>query len=499
MTAATVNHLVLLFIVLLTLLLVLSLAAVIRFPPAPALNRQAKAELDTRMDRFENELRSDAGASASAHGRNEAGKKDIAAEYLERRIRQTPRARQRITRYGGITISGVGLVIAIRSLPQFPEPSVVTPAFLCSLGALVAAIAMVYDGSEFLQGVVERRRMIPSSRSGGAEEKLRQCCKRLARDVEKVARRLASETEITPGDVSEAWERLVKPRALAPAGVPAVRPRGQSILRGLAAFAQTAVVAGILYLIFTATITSSANGRYWPILAALAALFIIYLALLNSRALAGIIGTAVSWLAGSVVWLIKKGRDLTESLRRRVRRGGAPTPSEIEKESPATAEGTPDRDDEPSAAAPTGRSRGDTHSPEGRAWTDLAAQLAPANSLARIDTITDRTTITVTVIGVLLVGLGSLTAGLFADHGATRVLAVATVITAALAVASALTAQVLSITRRLNPANLAEVQGWYRRQLTTRAYATQAATFLGLAAALLAGATVTATILTTTH
>ena len=69
-------------------------------------------------------------------------------------------------------------------------------------------------------------------------------------------------------------------------------------------------------------------------------------------------------------------------------------------------------------------------------------------------------------------------------------------ITATLAVASALSAQVLSISRRLNPANLAEVQGWYRRQFTLRAYATQAATVLLIAAALLAGATAATTILT---
>ena len=66
-------------------------------------------------------------------------------------------------------------------------------------------------------------------------------------------------------------------------------------------------------------------------------------------------------------------------------------------------------------------------------------------------------------------------------------------ITATLAVASALSAQVLSISRRLNPANLAEVQGWYRRQFTTRGYAAQVATMLLIIAALLAAATVTTT------
>ena len=61
--------------------------------------------------------------------------------------------------------------------------------------------------------------------------------------------------------------------------------------------------------------------------------------------------------------------------------------------------------------------------------------------------------------------------------------------TAALAVACALGAQVLTITRRLNPANLADVRAWYRRKFTIHFYATQAATVLLIAAALLAGAT----------
>ena len=69
-------------------------------------------------------------------------------------------------------------------------------------------------------------------------------------------------------------------------------------------------------------------------------------------------------------------------------------------------------------------------------------------------------------------------------------------ITATLAVASALFAQVLTITRRLNPANLTEVQAWYRRQFGTRARATQAATILLIIAALLAGATAVASLLT---
>ena len=54
----------------------------------------------------------------------------------------------------------------------------------------------------------------------------------------------------------------------------------------------------------------------------------------------------------------------------------------------------------------------------------------------------------------------------------------------------------LTITRHLNPANLADVKGWYRRQFQLRAYPTQAATVLLLLAALLAGAAAATTLLT---
>ncbi len=134
--------------------------------------------------------------------------------------------------------------------------------------------------------------------------------------------------------------------------------------------------------------------------------------------------------------------------------------------------------------------------PADQSWADLAAQLTPAASLARIDVATARAITTITVIGVLLTGLGVLAAGQLTPNAATRGLAVATVITASLAVACALTGQILTITRRLNPANLTEVQAWYGRQFTIRAHATQAATILLILAALLAGASAAAAILT---
>ena len=133
--------------------------------------------------------------------------------------------------------------------------------------------------------------------------------------------------------------------------------------------------------------------------------------------------------------------------------------------------------------------------PADQAWADLAAQLTPAASLARIDAVTSRAVTTITVIAALLTGLGALTAGPLAPGSPARGRAVAAVITATLSVACALTAQVLTITRRLNPANLADVRAWYKRQFETRARATQAATILLILAALLAGASAATSLL----
>jgi len=133
--------------------------------------------------------------------------------------------------------------------------------------------------------------------------------------------------------------------------------------------------------------------------------------------------------------------------------------------------------------------------PADQAWADLAAGLTPANSLARVDTVTARVVTTVTVVGLLLTGLGAASAALLAQPGTARNLTVAAVVTAAVAVAAALTAQLLTITRGLNPANLVEVKAWYRRQFELRAYPAQAATVLLLVSVLLAGAAAAVTLL----
>jgi hypothetical protein len=134
--------------------------------------------------------------------------------------------------------------------------------------------------------------------------------------------------------------------------------------------------------------------------------------------------------------------------------------------------------------------------PADQTWAELAAGLTPANSLARVDTVTARAVTTITVVGLLLTGLGAASAALLAQPGTARDLTVAAVVTAAVAVAAALTAQLLTITRGLNPANLVEVKAWYRRQFELRAYPAQAATVLLLVSVLLAGAAAAVTLLT---
>lgn len=131
-------------------------------------------------------------------------------------------------------------------------------------------------------------------------------------------------------------------------------------------------------------------------------------------------------------------------------------------------------------------------------WVDLAGELTPAKSLERVDTATARVVSTVTIIGTLLGGLGVFGATNPSVSGPARSITIAAVVFAALAVACALAAQVLTITRHLNPENLAAVRAWYKRRIDTRGYATRAATFLLLAGAVLAGVAAVVALATTT-
>jgi hypothetical protein len=370
---AVVNGLVLSVAALLTLLLVASLIVVIRLPSWPTLDPAAEQELDSRKAQFGAELRRRALARAERRGK-EVSKKDIRAEYRGLRIRKRPRAFERVTSYGGVTISGAGLAIAVPSLPHFPPISSGVEKFLSGAGIIVAAIAMVFDGSEFLRNMVGRHRkpgnVIGTSAeernqlrhasgasryeeiSERAEKELQRCCERLVKDVEKEARlRWAGEMEITTGNIEKAWGELVRPydpQQPAEGTIAAPSSRRKSILLGLATLVAIIVVAGILYFVFSLVKPKLPAGRYWPAVVIMATLIILYLVLINIRR---IIGALASWLAEGLSWLARTGSGLVGGLFR-VRRGKdqAILPSHLRigpnavKEGPATAESTPDGD-----------------------------------------------------------------------------------------------------------------------------------------------------------
>ena len=104
-----------------------------------------------------------------------------------------------------------------------------------------------------------------------------------------------------------------------------------------------------------------------------------------------------------------------------------------------------------------------------------------------MDTATGRVARTVTIIGTLLGGFGVFGARPPVS-GPTRWLTIGAVACAVLAVGCALAAQILTISKHVNPENLAQVRAWYKRRIETRGYPTRAATFLLMLAAVLAGA-----------
>ncbi len=127
-------------------------------------------------------------------------------------------------------------------------------------------------------------------------------------------------------------------------------------------------------------------------------------------------------------------------------------------------------------------------SPADRVWATLGSQLTPAQSLERVDTATDRVVRTVTIIGTLLGGFGVFGATKPSVSGPARWLTIGAVACAVLAVGCALAAQILTISKHVDPENLAQVRAWYKRRIETRGYPTRAATFLLMLAAVLAGA-----------
>jgi hypothetical protein len=328
LSPASVNGLVLWLMVLLTLWLALSLLAVIR--SRPKLNQAASDELDELIKRFSDELRAGAGLRAGAHGRSRISKRDIQAEYRERCVRVIPRRLVGVTRYGGITISGTGFVIALPSLPHLPPLSAGLAKFLSDAGLAVAAIAMVFDGSEFLHDMLGRRRKRKNRASapagpaaddltGSANEELRRRRERLTRQAKRLsARGLGDATEITPANVDEAWRKLVKPLVITPAAPPlAVRSARITILLSLGTLAELVALFGVFYLVYSWAKTKLPSGQYWPVLVVVAALFILYVILVNApRVIAAIwerrggLRDMASGIKQGLISLAGKGWDL---------------------------------------------------------------------------------------------------------------------------------------------------------------------------------------------
>jgi hypothetical protein len=133
--------------------------------------------------------------------------------------------------------------------------------------------------------------------------------------------------------------------------------------------------------------------------------------------------------------------------------------------------------------------------PADQEWRELAAELAPAKSLQRLDAAATRVVSTVSLVATLLTGLGLIAAGLTNLTAFARWLAIGAVALAFLAALEALRAQTLGIIRGLNRENLAEVEDWYLERFEKRAPRLRRATYLLVGAAALAGAAAVVTLL----
>jgi hypothetical protein len=112
-----------------------------------------------------------------------------------------------------------------------------------------------------------------------------------------------------------------------------------------------------------------------------------------------------------------------------------------------------------------------------QAWADLAAELTPAKTLDRLD----RTDNTVAVVSAVVSGLALFGSKIPALPPLARTVALASGLTAALAVLCMLFYLVGGRAQRFNPANLLAVKAYYERQFNRRYAATWAILFLTLA------------------
>jgi hypothetical protein len=326
MSPATVDALILCFVVVLTLLLGMSVFAVIR-GPWPNLNDDARAELDKRIAQFKRDVINGTRELAGRRGQKEVRKRDIKAGYRQRLIRQEGR----VSIFGGVTISFAGAIFALPEVPRFPPQSAHALKVWNGGSALVAAIALVYDSSEFLHGLVGRWRgsrndasTLPRAGvsalghqtdppvSAEAEARLERYGARLAQKVERKARsRCAGKQYVTRPDIDHVWGKLVK-------SAPPPISRRSAILRITVAFGAIMAVAFALYLAAPLVRVKLPTGQIGLFIASIAALFAVYLVVINGRR---IIAAAWTIIRAGVGWLLNQGKPLGESIGRTVRNG----------------------------------------------------------------------------------------------------------------------------------------------------------------------------------
>jgi hypothetical protein len=207
MSPATVNHVLQVFVTLLTLLLAAFVGRVY-WPRAwtrGELPYPARQELDTRIEVFKDELLDGARTKATTRGRKKIGKKDVEAEYQERLAQKEPPFLEGVTRYRALSISTAGVIFALPVLPFFPKLTTRQTEFVAFAGAVATALAFIFDASEHATPVLKRliksvvarvgrskTRPRPQAQdSRRANRKVGHCCARLDGDVVKTARRLA--------------------------------------------------------------------------------------------------------------------------------------------------------------------------------------------------------------------------------------------------------------------------------------------------------------------
>jgi signal transduction histidine kinase len=152
-------------------------------------------------------------------------------------------------------------------------------------------------------------------------------------------------------------------------------------------------------------------------------------------------------------------------------------------------------EDAQAGAATTGVAPGygEPLGPADETWRAAKAELSPDKSLARVGANARASVTAVTLVGTLIAGLGLLSPAALPATGPVRVVALAAVATAALAVLLGLLYLALRL-ERVNLEILEEVQLWYEHQFH-RAGLAAAASWLLVLAVLLAAATAALVVL----